>query len=210
MNSRFSTIAMVLLVVGEEKIEISVHENVLFEASPVFKAAFPSRYKEGSERSISLPDDDADLMDALIQNLYAPQSGLREIGSTMLLLRLYVLADKYDIVQVKNRICDWLISNLKNLPPSASEVEYAYGNTTSERPIRKVLTDWFTWRTDATWFDKEENRRWLTSIPEFAVDVCAGLANTFGLRAKFYPEKKSSLYLEKEPDKDPEHTKQQS
>ena len=210
MTSRFSTIAMVLLVVGEEKIELSVHENVLFEASPVFKTAFTSKYKEGSERSIYLPDDNADLMDALIQDLYAPQSALREICSTMEYLRLYVLADKYDIVQVKNRICDWLVSNLRGLPPSASEIEYAYENATSERPIRRVLVDWFIWRTDAIWFNKEENRRWLTSVPEFAVDLCAGLANTFGLRSRHYAwEKKKSLYWEKDP-QDPDATEEES
>ena len=94
-NPRFSDIQMVVLVVGEGKNEISVHENVLFEASPVFKAAFTPKFNEGSERSIYLPDDDADLMDdALIQNLYAPQTGFREIDSRMELLRLYVLADK--------------------------------------------------------------------------------------------------------------------
>ena len=211
MNSRFSAIEMVLLEVGDEEIEISVHENVLFEASPVFKTAFASKFKESSERSIYLPDDDADLMDALIQNLYAPQSGFREIGSTMELLRLYVLADKYDTVQVKNRICDWLLSHLKPLPPSAIEVEFVYGNTTSERPVRRLMVDWFMWRIDAIWFDKEENRRWLKSVPEFAVDVCGGLANTFSLRGKLYPlEKKSAFYWEKEPEKDPKHIKEQS
>lgn len=51
-NSRFSDIEMVVLVVGQEKTEISVHENVLFDASPVFKAAFAPAFKEPSERSI--------------------------------------------------------------------------------------------------------------------------------------------------------------
>ena len=209
MNSRFSTIAMVLLVVGEEKIELSVHENVLFDASPVFKTAFTSKYKEGSERSIYLPDDDADLMDALIQDLYAPQSALREIGSTMELLRLYVLADKYDIVQVKNRICDCFVSNIKGLPPSASEIEYAYENATSERPIRRVLVDWFIHRANAAWFNKEENRRWLTSVPEFAVDLCAGLATTFGLRPSYTWQKERSIYWERDP-QDPDATESEN
>lgn len=208
MDYRFSAIEMVLLVVGKEDIKISVHENVLFEASPVLKAIFTSKFNEGSERSIYLPDDDADLMDALIQNLYAPQSGFSDMRSTMELLRLYVLAAEFDTVQVMNRICGWLLSNLKGLPPSASEVEFIYGNTTSERLVRRLMVDWFIWRIDATWFNKEENCRWLTSVPEFAVDVCAGLAKTVGLRSKLYPlDIDRSLYMEKEPDKDSEHTK---
>ena len=205
MKSRFSTIAMVLLVVGEEKTEISVHENVLFAASPVFKTAFTSEYKEASARSMYLPDDDADLMDALIQDLYAPQSALREIGSTMEFLRLYVLADKYDIVRVKNRICDLLVSSSRGLLPSTSEIEYAYENATSERPIRRVLVDLFIWRTNESWFNREENRRWLTSVPEFAVDLCAGLA-TFGLGSKNYAwGRNTSFYWERDP-QDPDAT----
>ncbi len=111
MNSRFSDVQMVLLVVGRGKTEISVHENVLLEASPVFKTAFTSRFKESSKRSIYLPEDNADLMDTLVQSLYAPESRLSGIDTTMQLLRLYVLADKYDIVKIKNRICeDFLFS----------------------------------------------------------------------------------------------------
>ncbi len=110
MRSRFSDIQMVLLVVGRGKAEISVHENVLFEASPVFKTAFTSRFKESSERSICLPDDSATLMDMLVQSLYAPESRLHGIDVTMDVFRLYVLADKYDIVKVKNKICKHVLS----------------------------------------------------------------------------------------------------
>ena len=210
MNSRFSAIEMVLLVVGGEKTEISVHENVLFEASPVFKTAFTSKFKEGSERSIYLPDDDADLMDALIQNLYAPESGFRQIDSRMELLRLYVLADKYDIVQVKNRLCYRLVYIIQRQPPSESEVEFVYENTTSKKkPMRRLITDWFIWAIESTWFNKEENRSWLMSVPEFAVDVCAVQANIFATRSKPHPRDNNdkSAYTEQEPATDTEHTR---
>ena len=153
MNSRFSDIQTVLLVVGRGKTEISVHENVLFEASPVFKTAFTSRFKETSERLIYLPDDNANLLDILVQSLYAPESRLNGIDTTMQLLRLYVLADKYDIVKVKNKICKDILFSLVyqrslsalgkqcSARPVKSAVKFVYENTTAKTPMRKLLVD---------------------------------------------------------------------
>ena len=161
MRCRFSDIQMVLLVVGRDKTQISVHENVLFEASPVFKAAFTSRFKESSERSIYLPDDHAILLDILIQSLYAPESRLDEIDITMGLFRLYVLADKYDIVKVKNKICEEVHLSLvhqqslsargiRYFVPRNPVVKLVYENTTSTAPMRRLLVDWFAWGVDST------------------------------------------------------------
>ena len=207
MRSRFCDIQMVLLVVGRDKTEISVHENVLFEASPVFKAAFTSTFEESSERSIHLPDDDATLMDILIQSLYFPESRLNGIDTTMQLLRLYVLADKYDIVKVKNKICvDGHLSllYLESKPrlgrPRNSAVEFVYANTTSKTPMRRLLVDRFVWGVDPAWFNNEENRSWLLSVPDFAVDLCAVLAKDSDKKAKttlFMSE--WWVYLEEEP-----------
>ena len=207
-NSRFSDIQMVVLVVGPGKTEISVHENVLFEASPVFKAAFASNFKESSERSIYLPDDSAILMDTLVQYLYAPRSWIQGVRSTMEHLRLYVLADKYDIVQVKNQVCHWGFFIFETEPPSKAEVKFIYENTTSKMAIRRFLVDSFVWNGDPTWFSDEANCSWLLSVPDFAVDVCAILAKGFVKKAKAHPFKNdTSVYLEEEADKNPKHTK---
>ena len=208
MNSRFSDIQMVVLVVGPGKTEISVHENVLFEASPVFKAAFASEFKESSKRSIYLPDDSASLVDLLVQSLYAPRSWFQGVRSTMEHLRLYVLADKHDIVQVKNSVCNWVFSIFETESPSKAEVKFIYENTTSKLAIRKLLVDSFVWNGDPTWFSDEANCSWLLWVPDFAVDVCAVLANGFVKKAKAYPFKiDTSDYLEEEPVKGPKHIK---
>ncbi|KAK3177226.1 hypothetical protein OEA41_008555 [Lepraria neglecta] len=69
---KFCDIEMIDLFVGKEKTEIQIHQNILFDASPVFKAALDTQLKESTERSMSLPDDDADIIDAIIQYLYFP------------------------------------------------------------------------------------------------------------------------------------------
>ena len=214
MRYRFSDIQMVRLVTGQEKTEILVHENVLFEASPVFKAAFASEFKESSERSIYLPDDDATIMGTMIHCLYALKSRVGKIDETGVLLRLYVLADKYDIVKVKNQTCKRVLSLLESgrrkhskpplrrwySHPRISDVKFVYENTPSTAPLRRLLVDWFVWGFWPDWFDDERRRNRLMSVPEFAVDVCAVLGRDFNKRAKerlFM--RRSSLYLEKEP-----------
>ena len=211
MRCRFSDIEMVLLIVGREETEILVHENVLFKASSVFKTAFTSRFKEGSERTIYLPDDDAALMDVLVQSLYSPASKLNGIDTTMELLHLYVLADKYDVVKIKNTICKRVLSSLhverslsargKNdtTCPKFSEVEFIYENTTSTAPMRRVLVDWFVWGAGLAWYNTEECRSGLLSVPEFAVDLCAVLGKDFSKKAKARPfMNRTWVYLEEE------------
>ena len=215
IRCRFSDIQMVVLVVGRGKAEISVHENVLFEASPVLKTAFNSRLKESSERSIYLPNDDVTLTDIMIQSLYAPESRFNGIDTAMQLFRLYVLADKYDILKVKNKICEHVHLSLvhrlglfapgkqcSTRPPKLA-VKLIYANTTSKTPMRKLLVDWFVWGVDSAWFNDEDNRRWLQSVPEFAVDAWAVLAKNTDKKAKDYPFKYERLaYMEKGPIRD--------
>ena len=209
MTCRFSDIQMVRLVAGQEKTEILVHENVLFEASPVFKAAFTSKFKESSERAIYLPDDDATLMDILIRSLYAPESRPNGIDTIMQSLRVYVLADKYDIVKVKNKICEDVYL-LLFYPPDLSAcgipmstVQFVYENTTSTAPMRRLLVDWFVYTVKASWFSEEVGRRWLLALPEFAADACAVLVKDFDREAKDCCSKeKTSRYMEEEPVED--------
>ena len=215
MRCRFSDIEMVLLIVGREETEILVHENVLFKASSVFKTAFTSRFKEGSERSIHLPDDSATLMDMLVQSLYVPESRLNGIHVTTAIFRLYVLADKYDIVTVKNEICKQVLSSLvyqrrlsvrgKRYTTHAriSAVKLVYEGTTSTARMRRLLVDWFVWGVNSTWFNNEENRSKLLSIPEFAADICAVLAKDINKRAKARPfMNEESVYFLEEPVRD--------
>ena len=214
IRCRFSDIQMVLLVVGQGKAKISVHENVLFEASPVFKAAFSYSFKESHDRAIHLPNDDPALMDLLVQSLYRPESRPDILDTPMQLSRLYVLADKYDIVKVKNKICEGFHLLLihqqslsaRGLPyflPEHLVVKLIYEHTTSTAPMRRLLADWFAWGVGSAFLDHEAHRRWLLSVPEFAVDICAVLAKNADRKAKaciFKSDK--SIYLEVEPVRD--------
>ena len=52
---RFEGVPVVTFYVGPDKVVFHVHEHLLFDASPVFKAAFSGNFKEASERSSRFP-----------------------------------------------------------------------------------------------------------------------------------------------------------
>lgn len=147
-------------------------------------------------------------MDTLVQHLYTPRSRIHGVCHTMNILRLCVLADNYDIVQVENKVCNWLFSIFKTQLPLKADVSFIYENTTSKTAIRRLLVDSFVWNNDKKWFSDDVNRNWLLWVPEFAVNVCAVLANGFVKKAKDHPFKQdASDYMEEEPVKDAKHNK---
>ena len=66
-TSRWADVATVSLVVGESNTAFHVHEADLFDASPFFKAAFTSDFRESAERSMTLPEDDEDIFELFIE-----------------------------------------------------------------------------------------------------------------------------------------------
>lgn len=138
----------VKLIVGASKNVFNIHEDVLFNASPVLRAAFDSDFKEGTERTMELPDEDLDLFDHFVSWLYsgnfdhkmfdvsAPDTEQRFQEHLMTAARLFVLADKYDIGSLRVSTCDGLFDLSKytrqkgaGLVPLSGVVEYIYANT---------------------------------------------------------------------------------
>lgn len=61
---------VVTLYVGNDREVFYIHRNLLCNASPVFKAAFAGKFRESSELSMELPDEDVDSLNRLVQWLY--------------------------------------------------------------------------------------------------------------------------------------------
>ncbi len=69
ISNKFRGVPFVTLYVGLERIPHHIHENLLFEASPVFEAAFSGKFRESSDRSMDLPDDDVDAAERMVRKL---------------------------------------------------------------------------------------------------------------------------------------------
>ena len=189
---------IVTFYVGPDKAVFHVHQNLLFDASPVFKAGFSGNFKEASERSMTLPDDDKDLVGSMIQWLYTQKLHLTMPVSMetsnvcyMKLAKLNALAEKYDIRSLKNDIIDKIFDlgpSSKDLkPPQIPPTKYVYDTTSERSSFRKLLVAWNAYHIDCAWYERDTTRNVLAGgSPDFVLD----LVMEFGLRQK-YPNRKS-------------------
>ena len=196
--------AVVKIFVGEGKTYFQVHRDLLCEASSFFNAAFvgPAEFKETSEQSISLPEDDADTFEVLVKWLYGKRLSDPEPRRSWevnyhYLARLDVLADKYDIAGIRNEIIDAVFEcEAKKTDPFSEEtVAFVYANSTSSSSLRKLSAGAFAWHIDMEYYLDEKTSSWLHEQPDFAVDLaialgrrqCAGEVSPFRRkREEFY------------------------
>ena len=200
---------MVTFYVGPDKVVFHVHEHLLFDASPVFKAAFSGHFKEASERSMSLPEDDKDSVDRMIQWLYTKEFHLTipvfegtSAECYLQLAKLNTLAEKYDIYLLKNGIVDKLfdlqnsskVQKTKFLSPPIPAIKHVYDNTTERSSFRKLIVAWHAYHIGFEWYDKETTRDVLAKLsPDFAID----LAMELGARHE-HPNRRSPFTLPRE------------
>ncbi|KAK4692922.1 hypothetical protein P7C71_g4377, partial [Lecanoromycetidae sp. Uapishka_2] len=190
-------VAVVTLLVGIEKALFNVHEELLFNASPVFKAALSGRFSEANTRSMELPDDDVDTVERMVQWIYTKHLSLTAVTSDVTssecywqLAHLNTLADKYDITALKNAIIDKMFELYLSLkrnpnvgkPPQPLLIQYIYSNTTETSAFRKALVAWYDCGgVNMDWYKRPAARRLLIELPEFATD----LAIAFALKLAF-------------------------
>lgn len=197
---------VVTFYVGPDKVVFHVHENFLFDASPVFRAAFSGNFKEASERSMPLPEDDKESVELMILWLYTKRLGLTIPVSAetsnecyMQLAKLNTLAEKYDICLLKNDIVNELFDlkkSSKNIkPPQILVVKHVYDNTPARSSFRKLMVAWYTYHINCAWYEEEDARR--EDLASISQDFAIDLALALGRRQK-YPERKSPFTLLKE------------
>ena len=133
---------------------------------------------------MTLEEDDEDTFEDFAEWLY---SGEFEISPHprdarfMAALKLFVLADKYRVRELKNIITKQIFILGKNMhkPPSLEELAFAYEHTVQHSGIRKLLTDWHTWNIDLVWFERPDVQAFLRQHPDCATDFSVSLARKF-------------------------------
>ena len=179
-----------------------VHQNVLCNASPVFKAALAGNFRESSEHSINLPEEDVGSVNRLIQWLYTRGYEVDAYDSRYWqLAKLNALADKHDIVTLRNDIVDKFFATLSlrkaaDLPiPSIALVTYVYTNSSKRCALRDLIATVYCWKVSYSWYSKAGVKDKLISIPDFGVDIAIAMAQKLrGNKSPF--EGKASVYHE--------------
>ncbi|KAL8684621.1 MAG: hypothetical protein Q9224_006229, partial [Gallowayella concinna] len=182
---------IVQLRVGPGGTIFNVHQGLICDLSKVFKAAFTGEFQENSG-SMTLPDDDAIQFDHLVRWLYkrsldtflqsAVESGkFRWIR----LFEIYLLADRYDIVPLKNDIMD-LCFNVRERRRRGEksyralqleDVKYVLENTLRGSQLRRFVVVWATWHVGRDWCNREQAFDWLESVPELSTELVIALSS---------------------------------
>ncbi|KAL8842350.1 MAG: hypothetical protein Q9205_006630 [Flavoplaca limonia] len=179
-----------------------VHQGLICESSPFFRAAFTGGFKENSG-SINLEEDDPDIFGHIVQWLY--RGKLETLSKVevdtgfdywMKLFQLYVLADKYGMRLLKNAVMDLLFQTRdrrKNKetethkPPQQSCVTYVYENTAPGSQLRRFLVIYYVWHIKLEWFNLSSTIEWLEANPAFGAELPQAFASrTTGASSPFY------------------------
>lgn len=118
----------------------------------------------------------------------------------MELARLFVFAEKYVVVDLKNDIIDKLFDIKAKCvnPPQMPLVRYVYENTPMGAPFRQLLVAHYTWHIGMKWCGHEATPSKLYEIPEFAADLVVSLGKRLeGKHKSLYDGKPSDLYAVK-------------
>ena len=205
---RFHGEPVVTLYVGSDREVFCIHRILLCNTSLVFKAAFAGIFKESSELSMDLSDEDVESVNRLVQWLYTKCYEVDDYDSRehldaryIQLARLNALADRYDIITLRNDVVDKFFAIFSDAKakllatPSLQLVEYVYTNSSKRCALRDLLAAVYCWGFSYRWYGKAVARDHLDSIPAFAVDIVLAMAQK--LSGKENPLRgKASVYHE--------------
>ncbi|KAG7005939.1 hypothetical protein G7Y79_00017g043210 [Physcia stellaris] len=186
----FDGASMVTLLVGEKENPFHVHMEMICNESAFFKSAFmgAGQFEETAQKSMKLPEDDPETIDRMIQWIYfktypydrkAAREGHQDAQSALWQLAyLYVAADKYGIIALKNDIMHLLygIAGLNKTIPQDEAVQYVYNNTDSGSNLRRLMAEWHVWFVESRWLKHEIDGAFVHENSEFAADLITGMA----------------------------------
>lgn len=104
-------------------------------------------------------------------------------------IRLFVLADKYRICKLKSLVIERLFAaagEFNTKGPTYVPLAYAYKNTTQGSGLRKLLVDFYTWRTDLRWYRFKAVKAFLQRHSDVAIDLLLNLAKHLEGDRDFY------------------------
>lgn len=184
MTHRFCEVPTVTIFVGKDRKPFYVHQEQLCEVSSFFKAAFTSGFREASEQTMELVEEDEDTFDRFIQWLYSQQYEMpgekaEGGGEFMEPLKLFVLGEKYDVSKLKDLLMTRLFARgkLTGSPPQLAGIAYVYENTPTNSKVRKLLADWYACKVSLSWYKGDVAQRWFGEHPDFMMDVMLSFVN---------------------------------
>ncbi|MCJ1464038.1 hypothetical protein MMC07_002648 [Pseudocyphellaria aurata] len=198
----------VVLYVGTPAVAFHVEMKVLCNVSPVLKAAFTGGYKESQNKTMDLPEEEMIGFDRFLRWAYLGSYPLAHVEADntaevriMELARLYVLADRFDVVLLKHDIIDRMFEignrSSEETGPSHQVIRYVFNNSTRLSLFRKLLVAWHLKRRNYGYSHDSRMVALENEIPELRAEMALearyrGPINPFARnRSVFYEEETS-------------------
>ena len=157
LDDRLSFVDHIEVLVGPEKKLFTVHQDIMCDRSPFFRAACSERWQQGS-KAIELLDHDPEIFDTYLLCVYKDKintGGSEENkcdaditdfdGNYDRLLRTYILADKLGDVVTTNMVIEEMIeySAKAKLFPAAFDLQLGFAETCETSPVQLLFVDHF-------------------------------------------------------------------
>lgn len=189
-----------------------VQETLLSQHSLFFKKAFSRDWKEKAERIVNLPEDESAVFAVYVEFLYcgnlAVVPEVLDLNDTAqseqhMLCKLYVLAEKLQDMDTRNRAIQGLLYSAKQVRPgnsticpSIDSIKIIYDGTLHGSMARKLLVDYYTYRGTGSWIINHKD------LPEdFLVDLATNLMDKRAIPDDPTRNGDGAEYMEKEQDK---------
>ena len=108
----------------------------------------------------------------------------------MNLTKLYVLAEKTGVDALQKRICrivynafwnkESFWNRTKRRPyPGTTTIMYLYSRSHERSPLRRLVAEQYVLIAERGWWEQQETRNWLRTMPDFSVDLVTTWATRF-------------------------------
>lgn len=153
-NERSDYKEFITLLVGPESSPTTfiVHKEAATARSKFISAACSSNWIEGQSKTIKLPEEKPDYIQAYIHWLYTNSVNLAILGQCISPrkweehIKLYLLANRLDDIRLRNMIINMIVdidTDVSGKLPSYKSVTLAYDGTHDGAPLRKLLVSLF-------------------------------------------------------------------
>ena len=159
---------------------------------------------------MTLPEDDESTFEIFVNWLYHRRCDLPErsevVDVFMRLVQIFVLADKYDVPNLKNlvlrKIFHLIRSSLTGSSPTpgslTTTINYAYEHTSQNSGLRKLLADNLVWNCTHSWYREADHQAWLRDHPDISMDVNVRFAKFWDLQENPFYDEMPEEYLDEE------------
>ena len=157
---------------------------------------------------MTLPEEDASIFELFVDWLYHQRydipSPLEEPSSGydryMQPVQLFVLADTYDVRNLKNHILSAIFLLLKQgkIWPTLPTVAYAYEHTTHNSTVRKLFADYMSYHTQLECFQRASAQDWLRNYPDISAALNVSFATVLMGKKDPFDGEMPEEYMDKE------------